>query len=381
MLHQLNALLDAAVDAMILIGIDGRITRFNHAAERMFGYAADEVLGRNVHVLMPEPYHSEHDGYIRRYLSTGERRIIGFGREVTARRKDGSTFPVELSVGEFMRSASPLQRRSEDAEEHGFVGILRDISLRREREAEANELRNRLAHVGRIGTLGEMVSGIAHEVNQPLTAIAAYASGCRRLLQSGKATPNELAEPLDKIAEQAERAGQVIRGLRQLVRRGEGVRERLEVNHLVREVARLLEFEFRQCGFRLELQLESDLAPVTGDPVQIQQVVLNLVRNAMEAMLEQASVPTVLVETRNADAQTVEIQVLDHGPGIRPAVVERLYEPFFTTKPQGFGLGLSICKSIVAAHGGALEASARPEGGAVFSVRLPVNERGGAGHD
>lgn len=367
---RLAALLDAAVDAMILIDERGSITRFNPAAERMFGYAQAEVAGRNVSLLMPEPYRSGHDEYIKRYARTGERRIIGIGREVTGCRKDGTTFPLDLSVGEFRRAAEQPGHRGE----HGFVGILRDLTEPKAREHEAEDLRTRLNHVGRLGTLGEMVSGIAHEVNQPLTVIANYASACRRLVESGGIDAAELGSTLEKIGAQAERAGQVIRGLRALVRRRDEVRARLDCAPLVREVSRLVDFEARQAGFRLELDLAEGLPPVLGDAVQIQQVVLNLIRNGLDAMQERATGDTIEVSAAAREG-AVEITVTDCGPGLAPEMEEHLFEPFFTTKPQGIGLGLSICKSIVAAHGGELSAGRAPAGGACFRLRLPVAGR------
>lgn len=363
---RLAALLDAAVDAIILIDSSGHITRFNLAAERMFGYSQAEVLGKNVSLLMPEPYRSQHDSYVARYAHTGERRIIGIGREVVGRRKDGSTFPLDLSVGEFRTTGELLPEG-----EHGYVGIIRDLTQRRAQTKEAEELRQRLTHVGRIGTLGEMVSGIAHEVNQPLTAISNYASACRRMVTAGTIDGPELTSALEKIGVQAERAGQVIRGLRALVRRRDEKREPLDVNRLIRDVSRLVDFEMRQAGFQLVLSLAEPLPDALGDAVQIQQIVLNLVRNGLDAMLERAHGDVIEVATAAVDA-FVEIRVRDSGPGISPAAAERLFEPFFTTKPQGFGLGLSICQSIIAAHGGQMTAEAAPGGGAQFRVRLPI---------
>ncbi len=383
---RLSALLNAAVDAIVLIDPRGRIARFNRAAERLFGYVAAEVLGQNVSMLMPEPYHGEHDGYLERYSATHRPRIIGIGREVVARRKDGSTFPIDLSVGEFRRPAVEGEELSGDGGEHGFVGILRDITARKLQEqqlrdtaeelrqafGEAEDLRARLTHAGRLGTLGEMVSGIAHEVNQPLTAIANYASACKRLLLSGRAQPEEIAEVLDKISVQAERAGQVIRGLRKLARREDRASDRLDVNQLVGEVARMVEFEFRNAGWQLRQSLAATLPPVSGDGVQVQQVVLNLLRNAVEAMSEGSTCgDAVDLRTRSHDGW-VEITVDDCGPGIPAATAQRLFEPFFTTKPQGMGLGLSICQSIISAHGGELKHEPRQGGGSRFRIRLPA---------
>jgi two-component system sensor kinase FixL len=362
---RLGALLDAAVDAIVLIDAAGLITRFNNAAERMFGYDEDEVLGRNVSMLMPEPYRSQHDGYLARYAGTGERRIIGIGREVEARRKDGTTFPIELSVGEFMTTGELLP-----SGEHGYVGFIRDLTERKAQTREAEDLRSRLAHVGRLGTLGEMVSGIAHEVNQPLTAISNYASACRRLMRSGGIGGDELADTLEKIGVQAERAGQVIRGLRALVRRRDEKRQPLDLNRLIRDVIKLVEFEVRQAGYRIDLELADELPPALGDAVQIQQVVLNLIRNGLDAMLEQARGDRIRIETGLRDGR-IEIRVIDSGSGLTPHTQQRLFEPFFTTKAQGIGLGLSICKSIITAHRGELIGENDPDGGARFRVRLP----------
>lgn len=488
-IDRLEALLDAAVDAIVLIDRHGRIMRFNHAAERIFGFSAAEVHGRNVNVLMPEPYHGEHDGYISRFISTGQARIIGIGREVIARRRDGSHFPIDLSVGEFRNGL-----------EQGFVGILRDISERkaqeealretalelrlifqhaptaialidvagrvqdanaaclrllgyaaaalaglplsdlvespdrtavqldferlregaeaREREVrirhcqgqevpvllylacarstqgqpllyiaemidrralieatrEAQLLRDRLAHAGRLGTMGEMISGIAHELNQPLTAIDTYTSACRRMLTSGQATPGDLLEVLEKIGRQAERAGQVIHSLRTMVRQRQAERERLDLNTLIEDVSQLVETDLRGTEQGLLLDLDAGLPPLLGDGVQIQQVVMNLIRNGLEAMRESGVGGDVRVGTRLAGDGQLEIVVADRGPGLTAEVEARLFDPFVTTKTQGMGLGLSISKSIVHAHRGSLSHRRGAQGGAEFVVRLPTAE-------
>ena len=362
-----RALLDAAVDAIVLIDGQGLIARFNHAAERLFGFSEAELQGRNVSVLMPARIAAEHDSYLERYQRTREARIIGIGREVTGQRRDGTQFPLELSVGEFRH-----------AHETGFVGILRDLSERvQQREAEAaarreiDELNASLAHSGRLNLLGEMASGIAHEVNQPITAIAAYAGACQRLLQSGAIEVAELRDVLDKIRAQAERAGQVINGLRVLARRQEPVQLRVNVNRLVNEIARLMDFELRASGWRLVFDLQANLPAVKADAVQIQQVLLNLVRNSFEAMLEQAHGDSVEISTAAAVGE-VWIRVRDSGPGVQPAFRKRLFEPFQTTKDNGMGLGLSICQSIAQAHDGRLSYVDDGRPGACFELRLPV---------
>lgn len=365
--NRFRALLDAAVDAIILIDGDGRITRFNHAAERLFGYAEADVLGANVSALMPEPQRSEHDGYLAQYRRTRKPRIIGIGREVTARRKDGGRFPVELAVGEFRHG-----------DEVGYVGILRDLTEKyRQRDAEASvrreleELNGRLAHASRLHLLGEMASGIAHEVNQPITAIASYASACRRLLKSGGLGAPELDQTLEKIASQAERAGQVIQGLRNFARRQDPVRETVDVNPLVEGLVQLVDFELRSSGWRLVLELAPGLPQVSVDSVQIQQVLLNLIRNSMEAMLEHADGDVVRITTSAAPGEVV-VHVRDCGPGVSAAMREHLFDPFHSSKQGGLGLGLSICQSIMGAHRGRLEYVDDGRPGACFALRLPA---------
>lgn len=362
-----RALLDAAVDAIVLIDGQGLIARFNHAAERLFGYQESELLGRNVSVLMPPRIAAEHDGYLERYQRTREARIIGLGREVTGQRRDGTQFPLELSVGEFQHGS-----------EAGYVGILRDLSERvRLRDVEVaarreiDELNASLAHSGRMNLLGEMASGIAHEVNQPITAIAAYAGACQRLLQADGIDAAELREILDKIRAQAERAGEVINGLRVLARRQEPVQLRVNVNRLVNEISRLMDFELRASGWTLKFDLQADLPEVHADAVQVQQVLINLVRNSFEAMLEEAHGDSVEISTSAAVGE-VCIRVRDSGPGVRAAFRKRLFEPFQTTKDGGMGLGLSICQSIAQAHGGRLSHVDDGRPGACFELRLPV---------
>lgn len=484
---RLGALLNAAVDPVILIDQLGRITHFNRAAELAFGYTAFEVAGKNVSLLMSHPYREQHDGYLQRYLETGERHIIGIGREVSARRRNGETFPVELSVGEFSSNG-----------EHGFVGLLRDITLRKQQEEdirrtteelrlifentptavtitdvdgrivnanraceallgysstelfgrlhtdltheddhnairdgfncltsehevfrqevryftsgghmlyallkagvardiqgrplmiiceiidrsalfaaerEAELMRNELAHVSRISTLGEMISSIAHEINQPLAAISTYAGAARRLVGEGMAEPQELISVLEKIAAQAQRSGQVIRSLRSLASKRDAVREPVDCNAVILEVSRLVEFDLRARGWRLLLTSNPGLPAVTGDTVQIQQVLLNLIRNAVEAMEDSATADFVAVDASSPEDYWIEIRVSDSGPGVPKSDRERLFEPFYTTKTKGMGLGLSICRSIAVAHGGDLLCRDNERGGAEFIMRLPA---------
>lgn len=349
------ALMDAAVDAMIVIDQRGLIQEFNPAAQRMFGYEPGEVLGCNVSLLMPAPYATDHDHYLQRYNATGEARIIGIGREVQARRQDGSVFPIDLSVGEV----------KEDGEVF-FVGIIRDISDRQ----EARELRQRLAHVTRLSTLGEMASGIAHEMNQPLTAIVTYAQAARRLQQKGDTA--ELDQVLDKIAKQAERAAAIIRQMRSFVQRQDREQEVVEPGDLVHGVIQFLQMDTGRRNISIEPHVAPDLPPLIVDSVQIQQVLLNLLLNAMDATESADSNAPVSVLAQQGQDDHVLFQVEDRGCGVSAEHESQLFTPFFTTKASGMGMGLPICRSIVQAHGGQLQYRPHPQGGSIFQFSLPA---------
>ena len=272
----LRSIVDAVPDATVVIDEHGIINSFNPAAVRQFGYPADEVIGQNVHFLMPEPYHNEHDGYIQRYLATGEKRIIDVDRVVVGRRKDGSTFPMKLAVGE-MRSGD---RRY-------FTGFIRDLTERAESEARLQEIQSELARLARLNELGEMASTLAHELNQPLAAIANYAQGCVRFLgELDDAAAGRIREALKETAEQSLRAGDIIRHLREFVTRGETEKSRQDIRNLVEEAGALALVGSREQRIRSIFEFDSNAKDVIVDRVQIQQVMINLMRNAMEAMRE-----------------------------------------------------------------------------------------------
>ncbi len=357
----LSAILETSPDGLITIDEYGTINSFNPAAERMFGYRPDEVLGRNVTCLMPSPYREEHDGYLERYRRTGEKRIIGIGREVLGRRKDGTIFPLELAVGEVRAEGHRL-----------FAGFVRDVSARRRAEQRLQELQTELIHVARLSAMGEMASALAHELNQPLTAIINYAQATRRLIDGlDDRRQASLASLLDKTAQQAGRAGQIIHRLRQFVAKGETERAVEDVNTVVEEASTLALIGAAGKGIAVRRVFAGDLPPVLMDKIQIHQVITNLIRNSVDALGEVERREIVICTRRPAEGQ-VEISVTDSGPGLAPEVRARLFEPFVTTKPEGMGIGLSICRSIVDAHGGRLWASVPQAGGAAFHVSLPA---------
>ena len=359
---RLMAVLEAAVDGIITIDESGIIESINPAGERLFGWSAAELVGQPVTVLMPEPYHSEHDDYLSHYLETGERRIIGIGREVEGRRKDGSVFPMDLAVSEVRLPGRRL-----------FTGIARDISERRRADAEARQRLDELAHASRLADLGELTSSIAHEVNQPLAAIVSFAEACLRMLRSDTGSKEVLRGALEQIVAQGERAGNIVHNLRQFVRKGDSKREMVDVNVVVREVLGLLSNEVRQRGVTLHLALDETLPPVPADRVQVGQVTLNLVRNAIDALPTEAGArrEVTVTSVRSGD-RVIEVSVTDTGVGLPAEGPHKVFETFYTTKSHGMGIGLSICRSLVEAHGGRLSAESNPTGGATFRFTLPV---------
>jgi len=354
----LRSILDTVPDAMVEIDIHGLIQSFSLTAERLFGWAAAEVVGRNVSMLMPQPYRDAHDGYLHRYLTTGERRIIGIGRVVVGERRDGTTFPMELAVGE-MKSAD---RRY-------FTGFVRDLTERQETERRLQDLQSELVHVSRLTAMGEMASALAHELNQPLSAAANYLKGSRRLLESDTPDLPRLREAMEKAADQTLRAGQIIRRLRDFVARGESEPRIENLPKAIEEAGVLALIGAAERGVRVRNHIDSEVDLVLADKVQIQQVLVNLMRNAIEAMQDSDRRELSVSATPAGDGM-VEIAVADTGSGIAPDVAERLFQPFFTTKSQGMGVGLSISRTIVEAHGGRIWVETNDRGGATFRFTL-----------
>ncbi|MEZ5931619.1 MAG: PAS domain S-box protein [Alphaproteobacteria bacterium] len=365
----LHSIIETSPDGLITIDEDGRILSFNPAAEAMFGFDADEVIGENINCLMPPPYRDAHDGYMKRYLRTGEKRIIGIGRQVLAKRKNGEVFPIDLAVGEVKLAAD--RRR--------FAGFIRDVSAREAAEQSLNQLRGELLHVSRLSELGEMASALAHELNQPLTAIINYLEACCRTLEQPDADRRQTESLMQKASDQAHRAGQIIQQLRKFITKGETERSAEAVNEVVREAADLALVGSQNQAVVTEFDLASDLPEIMIDRIQIQQVIMNLVRNSLDA-LTQVERRALTIRTRLASADSVQIDVIDSGPGLPKQVAERLFQPFVTTKSGGIGIGLSICKSIVDAHGGCLSTTPLPEGGTVFHIGLPVDCDGSERH-
>ena len=351
----LRSVLDTVPDAMVVIGERGAIQSFSATAERLFGFTIGEVQGHNVSMLMPAPYRHEHDSYLDRYLTTGERKIIGVGRIVVGQRKDGSTFPMELSVGEVA-----LEGKRQ------FIGFVRDLTRRQDNERLLHEVQSELLHISRLSTMGEMASALAHELNQPLSAVANYLQGSRRLLQNiaDDRTP-AIMQAMDKAAEQAIRAGQVIHRLRDFVTRGETEKRIESIKKLVEEASALALIAAKDQSVRMNLQHDPAIDLVLVDKVQIQQVLLNLLRNALEAM-QTSERRELIVSTGPAENNMVAVDVADTGCGISPEITAQLFKPFVTTKREGMGIGLSISRTIIESHGGKITVKPNPGGGTIF---------------
>jgi len=365
----LRSILDTVPDAMIVIDRSGVIQFFSRAAERLFGCTELEIIGQNVSTLMPNPDRASHDGYLTRYRDTNERHIIGIGRIVNGARRDGTTFPMHLSIGEMQSEGETY-----------FTGFVHDLTEYQQTQAHLQELQSELLHVSRLSMMGEMASALAHELNQPLSAISNYMSGSRRLLaRSSDPNASKIETALDRAAEQALRAGQIIRRLRDFVSRGESEKRVESLSKLITEAGALGLSGAREQGVILRFKLDPELDLVLVDRVQIQQVLVNLFRNALEAMAQSSQRELVALNTRAAD-DTIEVAISDTGHGFSPEAQTNLFQTFFTTKETGMGVGLSISRTIVEAHGGRMWAETNPSGGATFRFTLPAAPTGSLDH-
>ena len=361
-----ETLLDSIVDAVIIINQKGEIQRFNRSAQLMFGYTLAEVLQQNVSMLMPEPAHGQHDGYLRRYRETGRAAIIGKGREERGLRKSGETFPMRLSVGE-----------SRLAEEVHYVGIIHDLSQQHATEAKVKDLERQLFHADRLLTLGELTAGIAHEINQPLTAIAAYADAARHLVEKmPEGVDPAVHDICSRISEQSRRAAAVVSRLRAQVRSGASKKANCNMIGIINNVLLLFDYNVNKMNISIHIQADEDLPDVYVDEIQIQQILVNLIKNSMDAILE-CGQPRGRIDIRVVQArEELLVSVQDNGAGISADGLTHLFESFYTSKAQGVGLGLSICKNIASAHGGTLVCDFSQPGETRFVLTLPLSSIG-----
>lgn len=366
--HHLTSILETVPDAMIVIDEAGMVVSFSAAAERLFGHASDTVIGRNVRMLMPEPDRHQHNAYLDAYRATGQRKVIGQHRVVTAQHRNGDTFPVELSVGETLSGGQRI-----------FTGFLRDLTQRHRVERELQKLQADVLHVSRLSAMGTMASTLAHELNQPLTAIANYLETTRdMLIASDDGIIALVREALDEAAAQALRAGEIVRRLREFVAHGV-VQSRIEpLGALVRDAAGLGLIDAPQLGIRATISLCDGDDRVFVDRVQIQQVLVNLIRNAVQSLIDVERRDLTISTVRHAPGW-MRVIVSDTGRGLDPMMSDRLFQAFVSTKAEGMGLGLSICRTIIEAHGGQIWMSPVEGGGCTFHFTLacPQETEGG----
>ena len=349
---------------MVVIDEVGSILSFSAAAEKMFGYSEADVVGRNVKMLMPNPDRDRHDQYLRNYLTTGKRRIIGIGRVTTALHRDGNTFPIELAVGEAWSGDKRI-----------FTGFIRDLTERQETLLRLQDLQSELAHVGRVSEMGTLASSLAHELNQPLTAVSSYCESARDLLITppDEETLAMVREAMDEAAKQAIRAGQIVRRLRDFMSHGETERQVESLQRLINEANALALVGSREHGIDVKLTLDPAADLVFVDRIQVQQVVVNLIRNAIDAMVD-SPVRSLSIRTKRGQEGFAEVTIEDTGSGISETIAPQLFQPFVTSKETGMGIGLSICRTIIQAHGGRIWAEPGAANGTAFHFTLPTGE-------
>ena len=362
---RLNSIVSAAVEGIISINDTGIIEYVNEAVTTLLGYDKEELIGCNVNKIIPGPHKNRHDQYLKNYLTTGIAKIIGQIREVEAKHKNGRIVPIDISVAEFEIDHSKF-----------FTAMLRDVSDRKHKEQKDKGHLEELAHVTRLGMMGEMASGLAHEINQPLTAITAYIQVCLSLIKNDDVEPDKLVETLEKIQQQAMLAGRIIHSMRDLVTPNKKHRAMIEVNPLIQEAADFCRADCNRYAIKLKLELTESLPNIYVDSVQIKQVLLNLIRNSIEAMqnLSWKTQKQLHIQSYLINDRQVEVRVKDNGPGIDAAEQNQVFKPFYSTKPSGMGMGLSISRSIVEAHDGSLSINNKKGKGTTFYMTLPVPE-------
>ena len=355
--------LDSVVDSIVIIDANGIIQHVNNATLVTFGYTEKELIAAPLTILMPEPYRSEHQSYISNYLSSGDAKIIGLGRNLTAQTKGGRVFPIYLAINEIV-----------DDDGSHFSGIIHDITDQEASHSKILEQQSQLAHAGRVSNMGELTASIAHEINQPLTAIALYTQACIRMLEKDNFDKARLSQALKKLAAQSLRAGAVIERVQRFMRKETARKDLEDLGSLVMDLKPLVEGDARLQGIELEFSIHGVLEKVRCDPIQIQQITLNLIRNAVDAMteIECRHGNVVQISVSQVNAESLEVRVNDTGTGVAEDQMSSIFTAFHTTKTDGMGMGLSICKSIIDHHGGTLEFRNNAQAGTSFFFLLPV---------
>lgn len=363
---EFEAVLNTLVDGVIIIDAVGTMRLFNPACTKIFGYEANEVVGKNVKMLMPEPYHGEHDQYLKSYGNTKVKKIIGIGRDMTGLKKNGATFPMDLSVGESSLNGRAL-----------YVGVIRDLTERHKRKFEYDHLQEEYFHLSRVSAMNEMGSAIAHELNQPLAASINFMETMRLLLLGGTDFDHEkLLKANSRAIEQAVRASEIIKRMREFIERGDVTKTSCSLEEIIQTAIRLAFLSFKSQQVIVDISLEPDLPPVFVNSIQIQQVLVNLMKNACEAMMDREEKRLEIMAQIASCGKQIEVQIKDTGHGLTDQDIEKLFVPFSSTKSEGMGIGLSISQSIISYHGGQIWARKNEPTGSVFHFTLPIASPG-----
>ena len=361
--RQARAIVDSALDAVVVMDAEGIVTEWNKQAEETFGWTRAEALGRRMgETIIPAQHRMSHERGLEHFLKTGQGPVLNRRIEITALRRDGTEFPVELTI-------TPLK----SGDGWTFSSFIRDITTRRQAEEDLRSAHAELAHVNRVMTMGELAASIAHEVNQPLAAIVASGDSCVAWLANETPNLEKARAAAGRIVQAATQASDIVRRIRALFKKTASITTPLEINEVISETVSLVGGELQRKGVLLNTELVANLPAVLGDRIQLQQVILNLAINGTEAMSGFDDQPRRLsIHSKLAEPGEILVSVADSGPGIDPRHTAQLFAPFFTTKPDGIGMGLSISRSIIEAHGGRLWAAANQPRGAVFHFVLPA---------
>ncbi len=362
-----DAVMENVFNGIICIDSLGIIESFNSTAEKMFGYRAADVLGQNVKMLMPQQHREAHDGYLQRYLKTGERRIIGNLRQLEGQRKDGSRFPMELAVTETQVGEHPF-----------FIGTIRDISDQKRAERELNAARQKYFHQEKMAAIGNLAAGIVHEIGNPIAAIAGLLNGICEASLRNDIEPVALQDNLQLVMEQVERIVHITRDVSEFANpQGEEL-QLVDTNNLIGRTCRLMRHDHRFQGIDVVMDLDAQIPAVFGVGDHVIQIVMNLLSNAADAVGEVPERDAVITLRSRRSGRFVSIEVNDNGCGMAPDTLRHATEAFYTTKPvgKGTGLGLSLCHALVTAGGGDMQIHSQQGIGTAVHVLLPINPSG-----